>query len=196
MIRVIRYVIYTRWMRYLIAAVVLACAVMVALSGVFAQQISQTNGTFDKLTQFTDSKTGAYKYDTFTFASGATQYQIDVTEFSPALSEADLKAASSAKVWYIQEPFNDPSVVAIQLDPDASASPTKYVTNAYTNPGQVLTSNLILGGVFLVIALLIGAAGRFLPAPMSDRRKALKQRGYGELVVGAPSKRTSGSSRQ
>jgi hypothetical protein len=61
MFRVIRYVIFTRWMRYLIAGIMLVCSVMVALSGIFAQQISQANGTLDTLTRFTDSKTGAYR---------------------------------------------------------------------------------------------------------------------------------------
>jgi hypothetical protein len=118
-----------------------------------------------------------------------------VTSFSPTLTEADLKSASRAKVWYIHEPFNDPSVVAIELGSDASAAPTKYVTDAYTNPGHLLTSNLLTGGVFFLVGLLAAPAGRFLPAPLSDRRKSLKQRSAGALVVGVPSKRSPGSAR-
>jgi len=200
----IRMLVYTRWPRYLMAGIALALGValmVITIAGplTWLRDIKHTTGTLASVTHVDDSKTGAYKYDALALTGSSQTYQIDLTTLSPSLAESSLHTSAAMELWYIQPPFTDLQVVAIQFVSSADGTPVIYATDLYTHPGRLQTSNLLFAGLLLGIGVLATAAGRFLPAPDSDKRKREKQeqakpRSYGQMVVGTPpSRRTAAS---
>jgi hypothetical protein len=192
----IRMLVYTRWPRYLVAGLALLLGVafiVITIAGAvtWLRDVKHTTGTLASVAHINDSETGAYKYAALVLTSSSQTYQLDAAVLSPALAESNLRPGAAVELWYIEPPFSDPQVVAIQLAPSAEGAPIKYTTELYIHPGRLQTSALLFGGLLLVIGALVAVAGQFLPAPESDsrrqeKREQAKPRSYGQMVVGTP----------
>src|SRR5262249_8034586 len=116
----IRMLVSTRWPRYLMAGIALTLG-MVFMLGTIAgaltwlRDIKHTTGSLASVARVDDSKTGAYRYDALVLTGSSQTYQVDVTTLSPSLAESSLHTNAAMELWYIQPPFIDPQVVAIQL---------------------------------------------------------------------------------
>ena len=185
-VKFFRMLVSTRWPRYLAAGIFLLGAALSTVGAFAERDVKQVVGVVASNTVTNDSQNGAYQYNTVVLAESSQQYQVNVTQFSPALTTATLPQGTAVTLWYSQSPLNDPSVIAVALISTAGVSPT-FVTNAYTHPDDQLTSNLIFGAVCVVIAVLAFLAGLFLPASESDAKKREKSKppiSCGEMVIG------------
>ena len=170
MISTIRLVLFTRWGRFLLGAVVLLCAGLVIVGQIAGSTVKTKTGTLASLTKIVDSSTGAYQYSELKLTDDSTVYRIDRTAFNPPLSADQFYINGTVDIWYTQAPLNDPNIIAIQLRDQNDQNPVKYATDAYTHPEHNATSNYILASGLVVVALILGALGLF--APTAARRKA------------------------
>lgn len=170
MISATRLVLFTRWGRFLLGAVVLFCAVLVVVGQVAGSSVKTKTGTLASLTKIVDANTGAYKYSELKLTGDNTVYRIDRAAFNPPLSSEQFFLNGTVDIWYTQAPLNDPNIIAVQLRDQSDQNPVKYATDAYTHPEHSATSNFILAGVLVVVALILGALGLF--APTAARKKA------------------------
>lgn len=183
-------IIYTRWARYLVAAVALFAAAASGINAVARFDIQHSSGTVKALYVDTDAQTGVYKYNRLTLDETTTSYIFVRDQFTPALGEDIFQPGTRVDLWFTQSPLNDPDVVAVRRD-DVGADPTMYVTGGYTHPQDRANGDLIQEGMFGGVGLLAIAAVVFLPA--SARRRARSKAGidvngagYGATVVGQP----------
>jgi hypothetical protein len=191
-IKFLRMLVTTRWPRYLMAGVCIFAAVASVVGALAAREMKQVSGTIASVTRTTDSQSDDYKFDAVLLAGSSQTYDVDVTQFSPSLSSGSLQPSTPVRFWYTQSPLGDPNVVALLFTASAAAAASttapQYLTDAYTHPEHLLTSNILFAGLCVVFAALAFAAGRFLPAPESDAKKKRKEaertRSYGDLVVG------------
>jgi hypothetical protein len=125
MFSLIRLLVFTRWGRYLIAGIVLFCAIAVTISAFTGSTIRTKSGTIEQWEELVDSNTNAYNYSLLTLSGDSQKYQFVRTEFTPAFQESEFAAGSSLNIWYTQSPFNNPDLVAIQVtDPQSGAALT------------------------------------------------------------------------
>src|SRR5262249_17049116 len=150
--------ILTRWGRYLIAGLVLGCAVLVVVGAIVGTQTHTTSGTVGGITRVVDKSTGTYTESILTLEQESTRYRIDTTQFTPALTEEMLRAGIRVDMWYTQAPLNDPYVVAVRFASGSGTGTTQFVTNAYLHPDDVRTSNYLVAAIFAGIGIIALAA--------------------------------------
>jgi hypothetical protein len=184
-----------RWVRYLVAALFCIFGVLLALQALIGMQIQTVSGVIRTIEIRRDAQSGEYKEHLLTLDSGNTHYTLEAGYFIPTLGEDTLREGEQIDLWYEQTPPFDPDIVAIQVYDVQGGPPTKYVTDAYAHPQNTRTSNLVTGGVFVLLGLLAIAAAIWLP--MRDESGGERKGGkpaeqlasaprYGEWVVGPP----------
>lgn len=166
-----RLLIFTRWGRYLIAAILLVVAVGIGISGLGAGNIQSKTGTLSDLRKLVDDQ-GNYLYSELKMDGDSATYRIKRTDFSPALDSDKFFRGGTVDIWYTTSLFNPPQIVAIQLRDDTDQNPVMYVTDAYTHPDNVRNGNLVLAGIVLLLAIAAGLAGALAPIPSRRARAA------------------------
>ncbi len=187
MFSLIRLVLFTRWGRYIIAAILLLAALGSGLAAFAVTHIQMKSGTIAALGDVVDSQTNDYQYSQFTLTGDSTTYQFNRANFTPELTNQAFTKGGKVDFWYVQTLFNNPSIVALQLYDAQNSNPTKYTTDDYTHPDDARNRNLIPAVIFLALGL--GAVAVAIFAPTASRRPAKPKqpptRGYGASVLSA-----------
>lgn len=185
MFSLIRLLILTRWFRYLIAGILFASAIGTTITAFDVTNIQMKSGTAATLADVVDAQTNTYQYSQLTLVGNSATYEFDRSKFTPALDNTRFVKGGKVDLWYVQTPFNNPSVVALQIYDEQGANPVKYVTADYTHPEDARNRNLIAPAVFLMLGLAAIAAAIFLPAARSSRRMPVPTPSYGASVLSA-----------
>jgi|SRR5690349_3685524 len=172
MISLTRLLIFTRWGRYVIAAILLVVAVGIGISGLGAGNIQTKTGTLSDLQKLVDDQ-GNYLYSELKMDGDSATYRIKRTDFSPALDSDKFFRGGTIDIWYTTSLANPPQIIAIQLRDENDQNAAMYVTDAYTHPDNVRNGNLVLAGIVLLLAVAAGLAGAFMPIPGQRARAAL-----------------------
>lgn len=180
-----------RWVRYLMAALFPLFGILLGVMALQGIQLHTISGTIGTVAIRTDSQTGDYQEHLITLAGSTTHYTIQVNYFTPTLAQDGIVVGQRVEMWYEDKrPFFDPDVDAIQVY-DASGTPTRYVTSAYTDPVGANRNNLITAGSFLLLGVLALAAAIWVPTK-DDKETAraaptpATRPNYGEYVLGSP----------
>lgn len=179
-----------RWVRYLVAAGFSLFGILIGIQALIGMQIRTASGVVHSIQIKRDMQTGDYQEHLLTLDGSTMHYAVEADAFTPPLPAGALQEAERVDLWYVQVPLFDPEVVALQVYDPAGGAPTKYTTQAYTNPEGARSSNVVTSGVFLLIGLLALVAAIWLPVRAEaneSRTPADQQAGpprYGEWVVG------------
>jgi hypothetical protein len=172
MISLTRLLIFTRWGRYVIAAILLVVAVGIGISGLGAGDIQTKTGTLNDLRKLVDDQ-GNYLYSELKMDGDSATYRIKRTDFAPALDSDKFFRGGTIDIWYTTSLLNPPQIIAIQLRDENDQNAVMYVTDAYTHPDNVRNGNFVLAGIVLLLAVAAGLAGAFMPIPGQRARAAL-----------------------
>jgi hypothetical protein len=153
--------ILSRAGRVVIGIVLGAIAVLVAVEGFSEQHVITVSGKPAAVLTYTDQKTGAPLYDGLQLSEDATIYKFHEKDFSPAVTPAALKAATSLDLWYTSSPLAGTWVIAVQTH-DAKGHMVKATTSDYPKPANrgSFTASEVIGA----LALLVVLSGVFLPS--------------------------------
>lgn len=166
----VRSAIFTRWGRFLLAALFLAGAVFVAYAGIINTDIKMKTGVFVDGTDSVDKSSGAYQYSEITLSGDSTPYRLDLHEFTPKLTGDMFVMRGTVDIWYTLPADGTRHVVAVQLRDEQDQNPTKYVTSIYSNPNSERTGSFIGAGVIALFALAAALAGAFLPTSFGKKQ--------------------------
>jgi hypothetical protein len=172
MISLTRLLIFTRWGRYVIAAILLVVAVGIGISGLGAGNIQSKTEQFSSGRDVT-TDSNSYLYSEITFQGDSATYRINLKTFTPSLTQDRFITDGTVDIWYTSSLFDPPQIIAIQLRDDSDQNAVMYVTDAYTHPENVRNGNLVLAGIVLLLAVAAGLAGAFAPIPGQRARTAL-----------------------
>lgn len=186
---VLKELVENRRMRYVFGILAPVIGILVCAQALFGMQVFTVSGTIRSVQIRTDSQTGEYQEHLIALDNGTTHYAIEVNYFTPTLSRNALTTGEQIDLWYEETPLLDPDVVALRIY-DASGTPTKYTSSAYTDPVGARRTNLILAGSLVILGLLALAAARWLPTVGAEgkgpKASATTTTSYGQSVVGSP----------
>jgi hypothetical protein len=178
-----------RWVRYLAAAIFIACGLLVGALALAGWRIQTVSGVVRTVKIERDAQTGDYQDHLLTLDGSPTAYTLTAGDFAPALPSDALRVAERVDLWYTQTPPFDPDVVALQIY-DANGTPMQYTTSFYADPAGGRASNLVTAAAFILAGLLALVAAIWLPvraepgAARDSADRPAKQARYGESVVG------------
>lgn len=166
----VRLAIFTRWGRFLLAALFLAGAVFVGMSAFANTDIKTKTGTLVDGSDIVDKNSGAYQYSELKLQGDSATYRIDVKAFTPTLSSDTFVKDGTVDLWYTMPLSGQPNIVAIQVRDEHDQNPAKYVSAIYTNPDGERTSTFIGAGLFALFAVASVLAGLFLPTSFGRKK--------------------------
>lgn len=186
MISLIRAVVFRRWGRYLLAVMFLVGAILVGVMAFANTTYYTKTETLSDAAAIVDKDSGAYQYSELTFSGDPATYQLTESDFSPKLTDDAWVKAGTVDFSYSKPLTGDPQIVAITLRDEQDANPVKYVTHMYTNPVEERNNYFLGSGLCVLLAILLFAAGRFLPVVTVRRKAAPAPVGVAVGSQGAP----------
>jgi hypothetical protein len=182
-----------RWVRYLAGGGFCVIGILLGVQSLLGVQLHMAKGTIRSVEVKVDSQTGDYQEHLISLDGQTTHYSLEVNEFTPGLSQDAVKEGQRVVLWYTQIPLFDPDVLAIQIF-GTNGTPTKYVTNAYSDPVGTVRGNLITSVIFVFLGILSFVSALWLPVRRESGVPATSQStlgnrnasrtSYGDMVLG------------
>lgn len=166
-----------------------ALAVLVSIDGARSKVVTTTTGIVDNVA--VHIKKGAYDYSTLRLLGDGVSYTYNHAAFTPALTDEMLAGGVKVDLWYTENVFGAPRIIALQLYGGQGEHPIRYLTRDYLQPDRASKEDTTFASICALLATLSAITfavllrvGRGKRGDASDMSEATLVRFYGGKATG------------